>query len=206
MRVSSDLAEQAGNEVPLLQDASWFVYLLPLTDCSAFKVGFSCNPWQRIYSFSHRYFECFDLHRALLLRLEECEQARAIEALLKAELAANRCPAPQWLPTAAGGHTEWFSAVHFMEAQTLLEATQPAQGGAQMLVAFDLIHAELTRRRTEFESWAWHLAQQLCAARRPQPAGHDRLRDWFDAYRCFGIPVFDDDPEVRRFVLSVRNR
>ena len=49
---------------------SWFVYLLALTDCSGFKVGFSCNPLQRIHTFSRRYFERFDLHGSLLLELE----------------------------------------------------------------------------------------------------------------------------------------
>ena len=200
------LAGPAGQEAPLLPDASWFVYLLPLTDCSAFKVGFSCNPLQRIYSFSRRYFERFDLHGATLLRLEQCEQARAIEALLKVELAVHRCPAPQWLPKAAGGHTEWFSAVQFGHAQSLLQAALLTPGCAQMLGAFELIHAELTQRRTDFESWAWHFAQHSCTASGQPRAERVRLRDWLDTYQYFAIPVFADDPAVRQFVFSVGSR
>jgi len=194
----------AGRELPSSHDRAWFVYLLPLTDCTAFKVGFSCNPLQRIYGFSRRYYERFDLHQALLLRLGECEQARAIEALLKADLAAYRTDAPPWLPRAAGGYTEWFSAVHFVHAQARLQAALPDQDSAQVLSAFDQIHAELGRRCTDFESWAWRLAQQVRDARAVYGTGRGSLRDWIDAYRFFGIPVFADDPAARQFVLAAR--
>jgi hypothetical protein len=196
------LAEPGGHESPLLQDDSWFVYLLPLNDCSAFKVGFSCNPMQRIYGFSRRYFERFDLHRAPLLRLRECAQARSIEALLKTTLAANRCEAPHWVPRAAGGHTEWFSAVHFAHAQTVLQATLTTQEGAEVLGAFDVIQGELARYCIEFESWAWHAAQQISAGQL-QLASRGRLRDWLDAYRFFGVALFADDPAARRFVFAI---
>jgi hypothetical protein len=52
--------------------SSWFVYLFPLLDYTAFKIGFSSNPLQRIYGFSHRYFERFDFDRALLLQMHSC--------------------------------------------------------------------------------------------------------------------------------------
>jgi hypothetical protein len=196
----------AGKEAPWLQDRSWFVYLLPLTDCSAFKVGFSCNPLQRIYGFSRRYFERFDLHQGLLLRLEECQQARTIEALLKVELAAGRTDAPAWLPSAAGGHTEWFGAEQFAGARALLQATQCDHPASQLLVAFDVIHGELLRRCTAFESWAWRLAQQVCDARALRSAERasaaSALRDWLAAYRCFDIALFADDLAVRQFVCA----
>ena len=54
MRDSSSLSLCVGGE-----SHRWCVYLLALTDCSAFKIGFSCNLLQRLYSFSHRYFERF---------------------------------------------------------------------------------------------------------------------------------------------------
>ena len=43
-----------------MSEPAWYVYLFALTDCSAFKVGFSCNPFQRIHTFSRRYYERFD--------------------------------------------------------------------------------------------------------------------------------------------------
>ena len=52
-----------------MSDPAWFVYLFALTDCSAFKVGFSCNPFQRIHAFCRRYYERFDVRQSLLLRL-----------------------------------------------------------------------------------------------------------------------------------------
>ena len=60
----------------------WFVYLFALSDCSAFKVGFSRSPLQRIYAFSRRYFESFDLSQSRLLPVGGCDEARFIEAAI----------------------------------------------------------------------------------------------------------------------------
>src|SRR5688500_235229 len=73
-----------------------FVYLFALADCSAFKVGFSNNPLQRIYTFSRRYFERFDLHQSQVLQLVTGDDARAAEAALKTELAEFRAESPSW--------------------------------------------------------------------------------------------------------------
>ncbi len=99
-----------------MSDPAWFVYLFALSDCSAFKVGFSCNPFQRINTFSRRYYERFDVTQSLLLRLGSEADARAIEATLKRELAAYRTDSPVWVPLEAGGQTEWFSAVELGRA------------------------------------------------------------------------------------------
>ena len=80
-----------------MNDLAWFVYLFALADCSAFKVGFSCNPLQRIHCFSRRYFERFDLGQSRLLRLDTEAQARAIEMDLKHALAEFRCGLPQFV-------------------------------------------------------------------------------------------------------------
>ena len=74
--------------------AAWFVYLIALTDCTAFKVGFSSNPLQRIHSFNRRYFERFDLRESRLLPLPDCDGARAVEAVIKTELADCRMDMP----------------------------------------------------------------------------------------------------------------
>src|SRR5688572_29166122 len=88
----------------------WFVYLFALSDYSAFKVGFSCSPLQRICTFTRRYFERFDLSQSIVLQVPRNDVARSLEAAVKAELASHRTQAPEWVAREAGGHTEWFSA------------------------------------------------------------------------------------------------
>jgi hypothetical protein len=179
----------------------WFVYLLSLADCSAFKAGFSCNPLQRIYSFSHRYFERFDLHQSRLLQVRTLEDARSIEATLKSELAEFRADCPPWIMPDAGGYTEWFSAVYFGQAHERLQELMEQRTDLQLLDARELIHGELTRHAQTFESWAWSQAQLIASAPPPMIAEASRLlRDWLDAYLSFGIPLFVGDPAVQDFV------
>jgi len=187
-------------------EPSWFVYLFALTDCSAFKVGFSCNPFQRIHTFSRRYYERFDVAQSMLLRLDSEPAARAIEATLKSELAAFRAESPAWVPLEAGGHTEWFSAVQFGSAEQRLRSLPIEHEDAQVIDAATYIRGELERSCGAFEPWAWSQAQQACDASasaytvRSALAIADTLRDWLDAYRYFDVPLFRDDPAMLGFV------
>jgi len=189
-------------------DPAWFVYLFALTDCSAFKVGFSCNPFQRIHTFSRRYYERFDVAQSLLLRLQTEADARAIEATLKSELAAFRAESPTWVPLEAGGHTEWFSAVQFGSAELRLRSFLVEHEGAHVIDASAYIRGELQRMSGSFEPWAWSQAQQACdASASAYTLGSalaiaDSLRDWLDAYHFFDLPLFSDDPAVLGFVTS----
>jgi hypothetical protein len=192
-----------------VNDPAWFVYLFALTDCSAFKVGYSCNPFQRIHTFCRRYYERFDLGQSLLLRLDAEADARAIEATLKSELAASRTDSPVWVPLEAGGHTEWFSAVQFGMAEQRLRSFPVEHDGAHVIDAGTYIRGELERMTGSFEPWAWSQAQQACDASASAYtlasalAIAESLRDWLDAYRCFDVPLFTDDPAVLQFVWSI---
>jgi hypothetical protein len=191
-----------------VNDPEWFVYLFALADCSAFKVGFSCNPLQRIHTFSRRYYEHFDLAQSLLLRLATEADARAIEATLKGELAEFRADAPSWVPLEAGGHTEWFAAVHFTRAEERLRSFLAAFEASGVTNAAGHIRGELERMSGSFEPWAWSQAQQVCDASasaytlRSALVLADSLRDWLDAYRFFDLPLFTDDPAVLSFVTT----
>jgi hypothetical protein len=184
----------------------WFVYLFALADCSAFKVGFSCNPLQRIHCFSRRYYERFDLEQSRLLRLETEAQARAIEATLKSELAESRSDPPVWVPREAGGNTEWFAAVQFGSAEDRLRSF--VTESAAIIDAAGYFRCELERMSGSFEPLAMSQAQQVCEATaspytlRSALAIADSLRDWLDAYRFFDLPLFTDDPDVRAFVTN----
>jgi hypothetical protein len=188
-------------------DASaWFVYLFALADCSAFKVGFSCNPLQRIHCFSRRYYERFDLDQSRLLRVETETQARAIEAALKHQLAEFRTDSPVWVPPEAGGQTEWFAAVQLGCAADRLRSF--VTGSSAVVEAAGYFRDELARMSGSFEPLAMSQAQQVCeATASPYTVRFaltiaDSLRDWLDAYRFFDVPLFSDDPDVRTFVTN----
>ncbi|HTE42476.1 MAG TPA: GIY-YIG nuclease family protein [Steroidobacteraceae bacterium] len=187
-------------------ESEWFVYVLPLAGGAAFKVGFSCHPLQRFYAFTRRYFERFDLHRALLLRVTSCDDARRIEALLKASLAAYRANAPVW-SLEAGGHTEWFRVDAFDEAEQLLGAQIPTIEAAQLIDPLQHLHRELSRMSQTFAGWAYAQACQIRdaweVADRGWPAPYreaQTLRDWLDAYRFFDVSLLPDDPEMAEFI------
>jgi hypothetical protein len=192
-----------------VNESAWFVYLFTLADCSAFKVGFSCNPFQRIHTFSRRYYERFDIGQSLLLHLDAEADARAIEATLKTELAEFRAESPAWVPLEAGGQTEWFSAVQFGRAEQRLRSFLAEHDVARVMDAETYIRGELARLSGSFEPWAWSQAQQAADASASDYtlssalAIADSLRDWLDAYRFFNLPLFSDDPAVLEFVASI---
>ena len=205
--------------IPLTADEStidngsaWYVYLLPLFDCTAFKVGFSCNPLQRIFTFSRRYFERFDLDQALLLRTNNCDDARLVEAELKRALADHRVDSPGWVLPEAGGYTEWFSAVHFSDACGQLNRRSTASDPSSLLNGSDFIRATLAEFVGSFETWVCDQALRVCADANSVSLGYEptissaSLRDWLDAYRYFDIAIFKDDPEALEFVTKSARR
>ncbi len=187
----------------------WCVYLLALTDCSAFKIGFSCNLLQRLYSFSHRYFERFDLRESLVLRSGSEAQARRIEATLKQEFSTAQLAAPTWVSVQAGGHTEWFSAAHFPDAAARLRAFVAPEEEADLVEPDALIGERLRLFSPQFEAWAVQQARYIenvgtTVAGLGAAKGELRsLRDWLDAYRSFDIDLFVDDPATLRFVQRI---
>jgi hypothetical protein len=184
----------------------WYVYLFALTDCSGFKAGFTCNPFQRIHTFSRRYYERFDLRDSALLALDKQPTARNIESELKARFATSRVACPDWVPREAGGHTEWFGAFELNDARERLRAHTDSIDGAAMLNVFDYLRAQLSASIEMFEPWALaqaHTLHDLRVCDAPQDAVTQRsLRDWLDAYRHFDVPLFAEDEAAREFVRA----
>jgi hypothetical protein len=186
---------------------SWFVYVLAASVDSAFKMGFSCNPLQRAYSFNRRYFERFDLERSLLLLLPTCAEARVVESIVKRDLAAVRCDAPTWVIEEAGGHTEWFNVDRFAEAEAYLRSYLPGQDG-RLVRADTYIREQLQRTLPSFELWAVAQARRVRDDVFSVTLGYepleniDLLRDWLDAYKFFGIALFECDPGVLQAVTE----
>lgn len=88
-----------------------FVYVLPCRDADILKIGFSRDPLQRLHALHRRYFQFFDLDRAILLDAERLRDARRIERALLSRFAEYRAPPPLVVREAAAGRTEWFRGV-----------------------------------------------------------------------------------------------
>ncbi len=189
-------------------DDRWFVYLLTASDCSAFKVGFTCNPLQRFYSFNHRYFEHFDLAASRLLQVDTNVDARELELSIKHGLAAYRSDCPSWVLPQAGGETEWFSPIYFSDAEARLRSHAASSNAANVIIVEDFIREALARASTYFESWALAQAHSIVRRRTPREqaliATEVRvLRDWLDAYRALRVQIFTDNPDARAFLADI---
>jgi hypothetical protein len=89
-----------------------FVYLLPCRYEDILKVGYSQDPWVRMRTLHPRYFEFFDLDRALLVATETVDDARTLESELFRQAELHSAPAPLLVTAAAGGHTEWYRGAY----------------------------------------------------------------------------------------------
>lgn len=173
---------------PIAIDGRCFVYVFPCMWEDHCKIGFSRDPLGRLQSLHRRWFEFFDLDRALLVQAESVRDARDLELQLRGPLREHRAPAPLTVRVQAGGHTEWVRGafdvlVHQAEA---LE-----QGGHQ--VHWNLrpwLGAVLTSRTDVLYSWT---LAQLSVDELDGLAGHtgqQRLvRDMLDAHQALGVDL-----------------
>lgn len=104
-----------------------YVYALPCRDEDVLKFGFSRDPLQRLQTLHRRYFEFFDLERALLIEVETLGDARRLERVLIERHASERVPAPLVIRAAAAGKTEWFRGVA-ASADALMRDTAHDEG------------------------------------------------------------------------------
>lgn len=85
-----------------------FAYLLPCRNEDIAKIGFSRDPLIRMHTLHRRYFEFFDLERAVLVETDNVRDARRIERRLIEDFSDYHAPAPLLIPDSAGGRTEWY--------------------------------------------------------------------------------------------------
>lgn len=130
-----------------------------------------------------------------------------LEAAIKNELAEHRSECPSWVPAEAGGQTEWFDALQWQSAEDRVRAATEGDE-SRLLYMRDFVRTTLVRQASSFEFWALHQSQFVAQALSSSTDAHlafgtaRSLRDWLDAYRCCGIPLFPDDPAVRAFVAD----
>ena len=89
-----------------------FVYVLPCRNEDILKVGFSRDPLDRMRTLHPRFFEFFDLERALLIETDYLRDARRIERLFITTFADSQAPAPLVVRRSAAGYTEWYRGIY----------------------------------------------------------------------------------------------
>lgn len=179
-----DIAE--GSRIP--SRGHCYVYVFPCAWEDHCKLGFSREPLSRLQALHRRWFEFFDLDRALLVETETVRDARDLELELRRPLAGHNAPAPLTIRREAAGHTEWFrGATAQLEHATI--ALQ-ARGHIVHAPLRPWLHAAMVARSDQL--YAWTQAQlsvdELDGLAGPTPA-QARVRDALDAHAAMGIAL-----------------
>lgn len=165
-----------------------FVYVLPCTWEDHCKIGFSRDPLARLQQLHRRWYEFFDIERALLVETETVRDARNLELELRRPLAEHNAPAPLTVRREAAGHTEWFRGV----APQLEQAVEGLRRRGHVVHAplHDWLRPVLLARSDPL--FAWTLAQlspdELEGLTGPTPAQR-MVRDTLDAYGALGVEL-----------------
>lgn len=176
-----------------------YLYVLPCAYEDLLKLGFSRNPLSRAQALQPRYFEFFDLERALAVETETVRDARALELRLRRALVDYNAPAPLTVRVEAAGHSEWYrgayetidshtrdweSAGHIVHRP--LRSWLARELAAQSDLLFDRASELLTQLQGETD-----LLEQPALARLRR-----NLLDTLDAHAAFGIDLAPRLPEA----------
>jgi hypothetical protein len=129
------------------------VYVLPCREQDVLKVGFSRDPLQRLHTLHRRFFEFFDLDRALLIEADTVREARFIERALIQGFAGVRIPAPLAVRQAAGGRTEWFAGAA-PDIETMARALALERGYVLYAPLSAWLRGRFTQSRDVLYGWS----------------------------------------------------
>jgi hypothetical protein len=188
-------------------DSRRFVYLLALTDGTAFNVGSCSHPLRCLHSFASRFHERFDLSASVLVEMHNYDEACALETRLKHTFAHGRTDCPPWFTRTVGAQPEWFRPAHFADAQQHLAAA-PVRVPSGVHRATQIIAADLIKHRQTIEDWVFSAAKHLNAEVAYSPGARQlqlaqSLRDWLDIFRHFHVPLFAKQSEQGGFVCQI---
>jgi len=169
------------------------VYVLPHRGEEFLKLGFSRDPLTRMQSLHPRYFDFFDIERAILIETPRVKDARAIETQLKRRLAEHRAPAPLDIRHDAGGESEWYRGAYETIAANLAEYE------GMGYVVFRGARAQFAEklRKQSAQTFEWAVLQWRVINERDDYAvtlAKHALRNALDAYRWFGIDIAEVVP------------
>ena len=168
-----------------LSAGSCHLYVLPCVYEDILKLGHSREPLVRMQTLHPRYFDFFDLDRAVLVRTDSVREARALELQLGRAMKLHNAPSPLVVRRAAAGHTEWYrGALEPLseQADALERAGYTVHRGLR-----PWLRGQLLARSDRLYEWATQLLDQAepgDGAILPAPA-----RDAIDAYAALGIEV-----------------
>jgi Meiotically Up-regulated Gene 113 (MUG113) protein len=169
-------------------DGYCFVYVFPCTWEDHCKIGFSRDPLSRIQALHYRWFEFFDLDRAVLVETETVRDARDLELELRRPLAMHNAPAPLTVRKEAAGHTEWFRGA-FSQLEQAIRLLEQRGHAVHAPLRIWLRSALLTRSD---RLYAWTQAQlspdELDGSAGPTPTQRI-VRDTLDAYAALSIEL-----------------
>lgn len=165
-----------------------FLYVAPCAYEDLLKLGFSRDPLERLRTLHPRFFEVFDLDRAMLVATETVRDARALELRLRRRLVEHNAPAPLVIRPGAGGATEWYRGAHarLVEAVAELETRGHTVHGP----AHPWFREALRARGDLLYSWTLAmLSPDDLDGRADDPWRQRAVADALDAYDAFGIEL-----------------
>lgn len=165
-----------------------YLYVAPCAYEDLLKLGFSRDPLQRFQALHPRWYEFFDIERIALVETETVSDARALERVLKHELASFNTTVPLTVVREAGGHGEWYRGAHAHLSAAVQRLA--ARGYHVHSPAHGWLRAALLARRDLLYAWAEALLppHELEMHAIPVPALRT-ARDVLDAFRAFDIAL-----------------
>jgi hypothetical protein len=167
------------------------LYVLPCTWEDLLKLGFSRDPLARMQQLHPRWYEFFDLERALAIETESVPDARKLELQHRRLLEAHNAPAPLTVREDAGGKREWYRGAYGQLADAALDLRDAGHIVHAPLRSW-LRHA-LEQRADQLFSWTSAMLDiEMLATPDPwatPPPTHRTVHDALDAYDALGIDL-----------------
>ena len=176
------------------------LYVLPCAYEDLLKLGFSRQPLERMQALHPRFFEFFDLDRALLVETETVRDARRLELELGHRLSEHSAPAPLTVRVQAAGLTEWYRGAYPLLAQAVERLADTGHTVHAPLRGW--VHAQMLARAPALFGWGMAVLDRV----EGEPRHLDRLPmlhalrqqvlDVLDAHRALDIDVGDHLPDA----------
>ena len=165
-----------------------YLYVLPCAYEDLLKLGFSRDPLARMQQLHSRWYEFFDLDRALLVETESVRDARALELAQRRALAEYNAPMPLTVREAAGGEREWYRGAYSLLADA---ARMLGEGGHALHVPLrDFARQALLARAPLLFSWSQAMLTVDDLDQRTATTPVQRtVRDALDAHAALDIDL-----------------
>jgi hypothetical protein len=170
-----------------------YLYVLPLAGAGEdiLKLGIARDPYLRALAFARRYYEFFDLARAVLVEYDSRKEAQSRETALHRHLREWNAMQPITVRAAAAGRTEWYRGAY----DTLLAqiGCDQMRGAVVHRPALPWWQARLRAEREKLYEWIlWLARDDACPL--PRHERRQRMADVLDAYARLDVPFGESLP------------